>query len=113
VAKYLIDANLPYYFLLWRAPGYLHLRDVDDEMSDEDVWSYARQGDWTIVTKDADFSNRAMHEPPPPRVIHIRLGNMKMRDFHRAIGRAWPQACALSERCRLVSIFWDHIEGID
>jgi predicted nuclease of predicted toxin-antitoxin system len=113
VAKYLIDANLPYYFLLWRSPSHLHLRDLDDEMSDAAVWRYARKGGWTIVTKDADFSARALLEPPPPRVIHIRFGNLKMRDFHRAITRAWPQACALSERCRLVAIFSDHIEGIE
>jgi hypothetical protein len=32
VAKYLIDANLPYYFSLWRGPTYLHLKDVNDSI---------------------------------------------------------------------------------
>lgn len=113
MARYLIDVNLPYYFSLWRGADYLHLRDLDDRMSDDALWVHAREGAWTIVTKDADFSNRAMVEPPPPRVIHVRLGNMKMREFHHAIARLWPQACILSEQCRIVSIFSDHLQGIE
>jgi predicted nuclease of predicted toxin-antitoxin system len=112
VARYLIDVNLPYYFSLWRGARYLHVRDLDDSMSDEALWAYAREGDWTIVTKDADFSSRAMLEPPPPRVIHVRLGNLRMREFHRRIAAVWLDACALSEEYRLVSIFDDHLEGI-
>jgi len=112
VARFLIDANLPYYFSLWRGASYPHVTDIDDSMSDDELWLYAREGEWTIVTKDSDFSSRAMLEPPPPRVIHVRLGNMRMREFHRRIAAVWPDACALSEEYRLVSIFEDHLEGI-
>ncbi|HVT19346.1 MAG TPA: DUF5615 family PIN-like protein [Thermoanaerobaculia bacterium] len=112
MARYLIDANLPYYFSLWRGPAYLHLNDVNDSMPDGELWTYARRENLTIVTKDADFSNRAMLEPSLPRVIHVRLGNMKMREFHRRIADLWPEACALSEQYKLVLIFAGHLQGI-
>jgi predicted nuclease of predicted toxin-antitoxin system len=113
MARYVIDVNLPYYFGLWRGPDYIHLRDINDEWPDSQVWIYARQRDLTIVSKDADFSARALVEPPPPRVIHIRLGNLKMREFHERISAVWPAVCELSASYRLVNVFEDRIEGID
>jgi hypothetical protein len=43
MARYVIDANLPYYFSLWQSPDYIHLRDVNDEWPDSRVWEYARE----------------------------------------------------------------------
>ncbi len=113
MVRYLIDANLPYYFSLWRGDNFLHQKDLGDAWSDPQVWEFARREDMTIVSKDADFSDRAMLEPPPPRVIHIRLGNLKMRHFHQILLTLWPEICDLSARCRLVSVFHDRLEGID
>jgi predicted nuclease of predicted toxin-antitoxin system len=113
MARYLIDVNLPYYFSLWRGTEYLHLKEVDDEWPDAQVWDFAKQGEMTIVSKDADFSSRALLGAPPPRVIHIRFGNLKMKEFHERISNAWPAVCEMSARCRLVNLFEDRIEGID
>jgi len=113
MARYLIDVNLPYYFSLWRGSNFVHLKDLGDEWPDAEVWNYARRAELTIVSKDADFSVRAILEPPPPRVIHIRLGNLKMREFHRRVSELWPEICELSARYRLVQVFDDRIEGID
>jgi len=113
MALYLVDVNLPYYFSVWRGPDFLHIRDLNDEWLDSEVWRYAKQEDLTIVTKDADFSDKIMLSDPPPRVIHIRLGNLKMRDFHQAIAGRWEQICSLSRRCKLVQVFADRLEGID
>ena len=32
---FLIDVNLPYYFSLWNSEEYIHLKDIDQEWSDE------------------------------------------------------------------------------
>jgi predicted nuclease of predicted toxin-antitoxin system len=112
VPRYLVDANLPYYFSVWNGPDFVHAKDLDDQWSDSEIWRYALEHDLTIVTKDADFSDRVMVTDPPPRVIHVKLGNLRMRDFHRAISAVWPEACELSRSCRLVRIFTDRIEGI-
>ena len=82
MAVYLIDVNLPYYFSLWNTVDYIHQKDINDEWTDEQIWVYAQQNNLTIITKDADFSNKIMLRQPPPKVIHIRLGNMKMKVFH-------------------------------
>ena len=113
MGKYLIDVNLPYFFRLWRGPDYLHVKDIDDEWSDTQVWRYARAENLTIVSKDGDFSARALLEPPPPRVIHIRFGNLRMREFHQRISGVWASVCDLSARCRIVHVFEDRIEGIE
>ena len=76
--KYLIDVNLPYYFSIWNTPEYIHQKDICDDWSDERIWTYAKENNLTIVSKDSDFSNRIMLKEPPPKVIHIRIGNMKI-----------------------------------
>lgn len=113
MARFLIDVNLPYYFSLWHGDDYLHLRDIDDTLPDTLVWRLAKERSLTIISKDADFAERAMLEEPPPRVIHIRFGNMRIREFHRKLSGLWPEICDLSERYRLVQVFEDRLEGID
>ncbi len=67
--KYLIDVNLPYHISLWEGDDYVHVKDIDDQWSDTQIWNYARERDLTIITKDADFSDRILLVGPPPRVI--------------------------------------------
>ncbi|MDO8414361.1 MAG: DUF5615 family PIN-like protein, partial [Gallionellaceae bacterium] len=78
----MIDANLPYRFGLWRSESCLHVFDLNDEWTDAKIWQYAAEHDLVIVSKDADFSDWIMLKDLPPRVVHLRFGNMKMRDFH-------------------------------
>lgn len=110
--KYLIDVNLPRYFSLWASDEYEHVVNIDDEMKDSQIWDYAKQHDLVIVTKDADFSDRILLNEPPPRIIHIRTGNMKMRDFHQHISQLWEQVCALSQSHKLVQVYNDRVEGL-
>jgi predicted nuclease of predicted toxin-antitoxin system len=58
------------------------MRDIGETWTDTQIWQYAREQDLIIVSKDTDFSDRVMVSNPPPRVVHIRFGNMRMRDFH-------------------------------
>jgi len=111
--KYLIDVNLPYHFSLWEGDDYVHVKDIDDQWSDTQIWNYARERDLTIITKDTDFSDRILLVGPPPRVIHIRLGNMRMQAFHQEISRIWDEIVDLSKQYSLVRVFSDHMEGIE
>jgi predicted nuclease of predicted toxin-antitoxin system len=113
MAKYLIDANLPYYFSLWASDDYIHVKDIDDEWTDSQIWQYAKERNLTIVTKDTDFSDRMLISEPPPRVIHIKLGNMKMREFHTIISSVWNETCELSSQFKLIRIFEKKIDAID
>ena len=113
MAGFVIDVNLPYYFSVWNGPDFVHLRDLGDAWTDTRVWSYAKQEGLTIVTKDTDFSDRVLLASPPPRVIHIRVGNMNMREFHLSIAGRWEAIRDLSRQCKLVRVFEDRIEGVD
>lgn len=111
--KYLIDVNLPRYFSLWSGNEYEHIVEINDELKDSQIWLYAEAHNLTIVTKDADFSEFVLLNEPPPRVIHIKFGNMKMREFHQYISNIWNEVCLLSENYKLVRVYKNRIEGID
>jgi predicted nuclease of predicted toxin-antitoxin system len=111
--RFLIDVNLPYRFALWSGEEYVHMRDLGETWTDTQIWEHGRCGDLVIVSKDADFSDRVMVTEPPPRVVHIRFGNMKMRDFHALISRIWPRVVDLSVDHKLIRVFEDRIEAIE
>lgn len=46
-----------------------------DRTSDEDIWTYARDHEFIIVTKDADFSELSALRGFPPKVLWLCLGN--------------------------------------
>ncbi len=46
-----------------------------DQAEDKDIWAYARQESFLVVTKDADFSDLSLLLGFPPKVIWIRRGN--------------------------------------
>jgi len=112
MSKYLIDVNLPYYFSLWKGGDFIHQRDIDDEWSDEQIWNYARENNLTIISKDSDFSNRILLKQPPPKVIHIRFGNLKMKLFFKTLAKCWKDVVKLEEKCKLINVFADRIEGV-
>lgn len=110
--KYLIDVNLPYFFSLWNTHEFIHQRDISDEWNDKQIWQYAIENNLTIISKDSDFSNRVLMHTPPPKVIHIRFGNMKMKEFFEIMTRIWPEINMLNKTNKLVNVYKDRIEVI-
>jgi len=43
--------------------------------SDTDVWRYAAEHGYTIISKDADFHQRSLLFGGPPQVVWLRVGN--------------------------------------
>lgn len=111
--RFLIDVNLPYRFSVWSGVDFAHMRDIGETWTDSQIWQYARERDMAIVSKDTDFSDRAMINAPPPRVVHLRIGNMRMRDFHALISRLWPSIVVLSAANRLVRVYENRIEAVE
>lgn len=109
---FLVDANLPYRFSLWQGDGYAHVFDIGDALPDSAIWQHAKQRDLTIVTKDADFSDWIMLAEPPPRVIHLRIGNMRLRELFAFLHGIWPRVEALSASNKLVIVGATRIECI-
>ena len=67
----------------------------------------------TIITKDSDFSDRILLNTPPPKVIHIKFGNLKIKPFYNLIHQLWNDVIELSETHKLVKVFDNRIEGIN
>jgi len=62
-------------------PECSHVRDLDiAAASDTEVWTYAAEHGYTIVSKDADFHQRSLVLGAPPRVVWIRRGNCSVSE---------------------------------
>jgi predicted nuclease of predicted toxin-antitoxin system len=111
VAGYQIDANLPSWFSLWSGGDCEFVHELGADWSDTRI--HAAANGLTIVSKDADFSDRVLLSPDGPSVIHIRAGNLTMAEFHGYLTSVWAEVCRASDRCRLVRVYRDRIESIE
>lgn len=110
--KFLIDENLPYYFDLWNNENFVHVHDLHDISTDEDIWQYSKENNLVIVTKDADFSNKILYKNPPPRVVHLKIGNFKIKELYTFLNRIWPVIIEELKNNKLVNVFPDRIESL-
>lgn len=87
--KLLFDQNLSHR-LVGRLddlyPQSTHVRDVElQRATDQEVWEFAEEEGYTIVTKDSDFNEMLVVWGSPPDVIWLRLGNCTTDAIERAI----------------------------
>ncbi|MBI5951327.1 MAG: DUF5615 family PIN-like protein [Chloroflexi bacterium] len=64
---------------------------------DIDIWQYARDNDYMIVTKDADFSELGVLRGFPPKIIWIRRGNCSTQDIEMILRENFSAISDLSE----------------
>lgn len=65
-----------------------------DMAADSELWDYARQNDFAIVTKDTDFLELALLRGFPPRVLLLNLGNASNARVREVL---MAQAAAIKE----------------
>jgi predicted nuclease of predicted toxin-antitoxin system len=112
VAVFLIDANLPRWFSLWASNDYIFAHDFAAVWADAHIWEYARSENLVMVTKDADFRIMALAENSPPKLVHVRLGNMKMQQFFNVMTKRWPEVVDLLPQSRLIEIWIDRVVAL-
>ena len=57
-------------------PGSKHLSDLNLENNyDLDIWKYAKENNYCIVTFDSDFIDLSTLRGFPPKIIWLRMGN--------------------------------------
>lgn len=67
-------------------PDSKHVKDLSlDRAEDEMVWNYARDHDFVLVSKDADFHQRSFLYGFPPKVLWVTLGNCSTSEIEKAI----------------------------
>jgi predicted nuclease of predicted toxin-antitoxin system len=112
MAKFIVDANLPYHFSLWNKDSFIHVFDLNESMTDNEILEYATRNNLTIVTKDADFTSKVLFRDNP-KVIHLKIGNLKIQELHTFLNNNWNKIKQVSESCKLTNVYIDRIEGIE
>lgn len=108
---FILDENLPTNVQFTPSLPITHVTDLGDSLSDREIWEYAKENELVIVTKDADFSDRIIISTPPPRVVYLRFGNMRRKDFHSFLNNTWPQIENLIFEHKLVNVYLSKIEA--
>ena len=112
MARFLIDVNLPRRYSLWANDEFVFVHDLDPTWSDRQIWEYALAHDSVVVSKDADFIDRAMIETTGPRVVQIRFGNARLREWHADLIALWPRILSALASYRMVLVYRDRLECI-
>lgn len=78
--KLLFDQNISFRIIrkiIFEFPDSIHISDVGlSGADDSDIWQFARNEGFIIVTFDIDFYDLALIQGYPPKVIWIRTGNL-------------------------------------
>ncbi len=109
---YLFDGNVPSHLRFAPKLPIIPLSKVGRNPADSQIWNYARSCDLVIVSKDTDFSDRIITSSPPPRVVHLRFGNLRRNEYHALLARRWPQIESLLKTNKLVNVYLDRLESI-
>ena len=68
-----------------------------DQATDQQVWDYATQNDFTIVTRDSDYTDLSLIRGFPPKVIWIRRGNCSTQEIEQILRSATNSIQQLAE----------------
>lgn len=78
--KLLLDQNLSFRLvdkLSEDFPGTKQIRSLGlDNSSDREIWEFAKNNNFTILTFDADFYDFSVVWGHPPKIVWLRTGNM-------------------------------------
>jgi predicted nuclease of predicted toxin-antitoxin system len=83
--KLLFDQNISFRILRkvsFAFPEAKQIREIGlENKSDKQIWDFARENNFTIVTFDADFFELSNLFGTPPKIIWLRTGNRKTDDL--------------------------------
>ena len=65
-------------------PGSSHVMNLKlDESEDSLIWNIAKENNYVIVTKDADFNEFSLVKGYPPKIIWLRIGNCSITEVDK------------------------------
>jgi predicted nuclease of predicted toxin-antitoxin system len=87
--KLLLDQNISRHVA--RAFAGVEIRHVSyfglESASDQQIWDFAKDNGYAIVSKDADFHHMSFTFGAPPKTIWLKLGNCSTRQITTCISR--------------------------
>lgn len=109
---FLFDENVPSCLSIVPSNPLLGSRDaIRPRATDRQIWDFAKRNECAIVSKDVDFSDLILASQPPPWMVHLRLGNLRRRDYHRLLAQVWPRIESLLPEHKLIRVYADRIEA--
>ena len=76
------------------------------------LWQQACENDWIILTRDADFFDRLLIHGPPPKVVWVRLGNLRKKDLIETLVGRWPSIENQLKSYDLIEVYTDRLEAL-
>ncbi|GAB3713988.1 hypothetical protein GCM10027592_53450 [Spirosoma flavus] len=94
VLKFLVDTQLPPMlatYLQWKGAEAIHTTHFPEGhlLQDTDIAKIAIEEGRIIVTKDSDFPDAFFLKGAPPRVVYLRLGNIRNRELTAFLETRW------------------------
>ena len=86
--KLLFDENISYRVLKHIASSIVanHVSNLGlINAVDQEIWDYAKNNDFLIVTQDSDFNDLYLLNGFPPKIIWIKSGNLKTSEIAELI----------------------------
>jgi len=112
MSRLLIDENLPFTLVRLLDTDCLHVSEIAAQASDSLLWKTARENNWIVLTRDTDFFDRLLVHGAPPKVVWVRLGNIRKNALIELLIKRWPVVQQLLEANDLVEIHLDRLEGL-
>lgn len=110
--EFIVDANLPNSISIWSNERFEHVLNINPLWNDDEIWDYAKNNNLIIITKDKDFSVKQILKGSPPKIVHIKFGNLKLVEFIRVINTCWTKVETLLQQHSTINIYKDSIEAI-
>ena len=67
-------------------PNSVHIRNIGmRDATDTEIWNYAKQNDFTVVSKDSDFQQRSLLYGYPPKFVWLRVGNCPVKTIEELL----------------------------
>ncbi len=99
--KLLFDQNLSYRLVSRLQdfyPNSVHVEALGlDKASDINIWKYAKENGYTLVSKDSDFNDICTLYDFPPHIIWLRLGNSRVSITQEALVKHKDEICSIIE----------------
>ena len=91
--KLLLDANLSWRLIspLKSAFGeciHVNNTSLSPPAKDFDIWRFAKENGYTIITQDSDFLNYLETKGYPPKLVLIRVGNINTEQMKKILLQA-------------------------
>ncbi|WP_309607741.1 DUF5615 family PIN-like protein [Flavobacterium sp.] len=109
---FLVDVNLPKYFSFFNDTNFIFVSDLNLRMTDTEIWNFALENNYIILTKDVDFYNRFLVCEKSPKIVYFQLGNFSLKQLYQYFNKNWDIIESEIEKSRLLVAKDNHIESI-